>query len=244
MPNRSLLKCQVACALASLAMLATQLSTPLQAATVLDPQNPANFTSDGQQSFVPGSFLRLNDTNLGDYIAFFTNDSDASPGIDVDVFATFQVIQTIPNNADTGVRVVINDGINRSAIAAATFNNAVRGIGLLSSGSPSDPASYPVFVPVDWTAPTSIQLRRFASGDAQIMQVNGVAPSFPAFLPAAMAPPKTRSGATVEFGAASIEAQAVVDFHAFRSQRAVPEPGSLGLLCLGGLALLRRRTRT
>lgn len=59
---------------------------------------------------------------------------------------------------------------------------------------------------------------------------------------AALARTKTRAGATVEFGAASLEAEITIDYSAFRSEL-VPEPESLGLMLLGiiGLPLIRRR---
>ncbi len=194
------------------------------AGTILDPQNPGNFTREGQQSFTPGTVLRLADTSLSDFIAFFANDADARPGMEVDVVATFQVIRTSPNNADAGARLVINDGINRSVIAACVVIGGVRGIGLLSQGLPSDPASYPVFVPVDWLAPVTVRLRRTATGDAEILEVNGVAPSPRALLTVDQAPIKTRSGNTVEFGAGSIEAECTVEYTAFRSELVAPVP--------------------
>ncbi|MEX0676046.1 MAG: PEP-CTERM sorting domain-containing protein [Pirellulales bacterium] len=227
-------------------MLALEITTPVEAATILNRQNPGNFTRDGTQSFTRGTVLRLTDTSSSDFIAFFATDADAGAGIDVDVFATFQVIQSVPSSADAGARLVINDGINRSAIAACVVINGERGIGLLSSGDPIAPASYPVFVPVDWQALTSIQLRRTASGDAEIMEVNGVAPNPRALLTADMAPTKTRTGPTVEFGAASFGPEITIDYSAFRSEVVVPEPSAFALAALGMLGLMacaRRRAR-
>lgn len=218
------------CSRAALAMVIAALAMVMwrvEAATVLDPQNP-NFTRDGQQSFTPGTVLRLTDTSSSDFIAFFASDADAGPNIEVDVTATFQVIQTAPNNADAGARVVINDGVTRSAIAACVVINGVRGIGLLSTGTASDPAAYPVFVPVDWQSVTTIRLRRTAAGDAEIVEVNGVAPATRALLLASLCPAKTRTGATVEFGAGSVEAECTVEYAAFRSERVVqPTSGTL-----------------
>lgn len=229
MPNRTVLNRHVACALAVLAVLALGITTPVEAAVTLDPQNPTNFTRDGGQSSTPGPALRLTDTSSGDYIAYFINDPDSIASKDLDLFATFQVITTTPNNADLGARVVISDGVDRSAIAECVIINGVRGIGLLSSiASPSNPAAYPVFVPVDWQALTSVQLRRTADGDAEIMEINGVAPSPRALLPAALAPGRIRAFPTVEFGSGSPEAEVTIDYSAFRTQL-VPEPGSLGL---------------
>jgi len=86
------------------------------------------------------------------------------------------VTTSAPVNADAGDRVVINDGVAKSAIAACIVQNGVNGIGLYSSGFRYDPSSYPVFVPADGqTAPVPIRLRRAANGDAEIVEVNGAA---------------------------------------------------------------------
>ena len=142
-----------------------------QAPITLDPANPSNFSKDGGQTATPGSVLTLTDTSAGDFVLYFANDADAAAGTEADVIATFQVRQTAPNNADVGNRLVINDGVNRSAIAACIIKGGVRGIGLLSQGVASDPDAYPVFVAVDWTASTSIRLLRTALGDAEIVEV-------------------------------------------------------------------------
>jgi hypothetical protein len=183
-------KVRVACGLVILALLALQITRPVEAAVTLDPSNPtATFTKEGTESFAEGAVLTLNDTSIGDFVSFFAFDSDANPGKEIDVITTFQVRQTTRNYADAGNRVVINDGSTRSAIAACIVKNGVLGIGLLSQGVASDPASYSVFMPVDWqVAPVTIRLRRHANGDAEIMEVNGVAPSPRAlFLGTAMA---------------------------------------------------------
>jgi hypothetical protein len=194
-----------------------------EAATVLDPQNPTvNFKKEGNEVFRPGAVLTLTDATNADFVALFATDLDAAAGVEIDVVTAFQVKLTLPNNADAGNRIVINDGLTRSAIAACIVLNGVRGIGLLSTGSPSDPAAYPVFVPVDWTAPVTLRLRRTATGDAEIIEVNGVTPAPRAFLAAAQCPAPTRGGATVEFGCRSVEAQCTVEYAAFRSERVVP----------------------
>jgi hypothetical protein len=116
--------------------------------------------------------------------------------------------------------VVINDGQTRAAVAECVVINGVNGIGLLSQGSVSDPASYPVFVPVDWqTAPVTIRLRRWANGDAELIEVNGAAPTPRALLTADKVASLTRSGTTVELGCASPEARCIVEYSAFRSER-------------------------
>jgi hypothetical protein len=137
----------------------------------------------------------------------------------------------LPNNADADNRVVINDGITRTAIAAFVIVNGVKGIGLLSQGPVSDPASYPVFVPADWeAAAVTIRLRRTAAGDAELVEVNGVAPSPRALLSATKLAGPTRAFATVELGCASPEAKCTVEYSAFRSERvANPVAGQLSL---------------
>ena len=224
-------KLRVACMLVILALLAIQTTRPVGAATTLDTTNPtANFTNEGGQSFTPGTVLTLTDTSIGDFVSFYAADFDASPGNAVDLVATFQVRNETRFNADAGNRIVINDGATRSAIAACIVKNGVLGIGLQSQGVASDPASYPVFVPVDWqVAPVTIRLRRHANGDAELLEVNGVAPSPRALLTAASLPGPTRTGfGSVEFGAASREAMCTVEYTAFRSERVVnPVAGTL-----------------
>jgi hypothetical protein len=199
--------------------------------TTLDPTNPtANFTKEGTQPHTPGAVLTLTDDSIGEIVAFFANDVDAAPGVEADVVATFRVLSTTRNNADVGNRVVINDGQARAAIAACIVRNGIRGIGILGQGQASDPASYPVVVePVDWeTKDVTVRLRRTATGDAEIVEVDGVAPNPRALLAANLLAGKTRNGATVEFGAASPEAKCTVEYAAFRSERvAQPVAGML-----------------
>jgi hypothetical protein len=194
------------------------------ASAILDPQNPtANFNKEGNEPFVPGAVLTLTDKSAAEFIAFYADDIDAVAGHEIDVATTFQIRLSSPNGADGGNRVVINDGVTRSAIAACIIKNAERGIGLLSQGAASDPASYPVFVPVDWqAAPVTLRLRRTATGDAEIIEVNGIAPSPRAILLAAQCPGPTRGGPSVDFGARSVEAKCDVEYSAFRSELVAP----------------------
>src|SRR5262245_12609359 len=216
-------------------LLAAAVGTPtlfwarrVEAATTLDPASPGNFSQDGTQTVTPGAVLTITDQSVGDTALLFANDSDAVPGVEVDVIATFKVKSTNPNNVDVGNRVVINDA-TRAAIAACIIKNGVSGIGLLSQGPWSDPESYPVFVPVEFQAtPVTIRLRRHANGDAELVEVNGVAPHPRALLSAALLAPATHSFTTVEFGAASPEARCTVEYSAFRSERVVqPVSGTL-----------------
>ena len=235
--KRLRMKKRVACALVIVAMLTFQTTVPVEAANTLDPHNPSTFQKEGGESHTPGNVLTLTDQGIADFVAFFAADVDASPGTDIDVVATFQIRQTSLNNADTGNRVVINDGVTRSAIAACIVKDGVRGIGLKSQGQASDPASYPVFVPVDWqAAPVTIRFRRSANGDAELVEVNGVAPSPRALLTFDKAPPPTRTGfGSVEFGCTSPEAKTTVEYAAFRSERVVNpvEPTILTVNSLG-----------
>jgi hypothetical protein len=202
----------------------------------LDPTNPANFTKEGTQTFTAGAVLTLTDASVSGFIAFFAPDPDANPGLDIDLVATFQVQTTTPANANAGNRVVINDGQTHAAIATCVekldpaTGTPIKGIGLLSSGAATDPASYPVFVPVDWqAAPVTIRLRRSANGDAEIVEVNNVAPTPRALLAAAsLAGPTRMTSASVEFGAASVEAICTVVYSAFTAQPTV-QPVSGGL---------------
>jgi hypothetical protein len=190
------------------------------ASVVLDPTNPANFKQDGTQSVIPGTVLTFADQSLSDFCTLFATDLDAVAGVELDVVATFQVQLAFPIDADAGNRVAINDGVARAAIAACVLQNDVRGIGLLAQGTTTDPASYPVFIPVDWqTAPVTIRLRRCANGDAELVEVNGVAPSPRAVLTADKLPANTRAGSTVEFGCASPEARCTVEYGIFFSER-------------------------
>ncbi len=184
--------------------------------------------------FTSGNTLTLSDTSTNDFILFFATDHDANAGNEIDVIATFQIRQATRNNADAGNRIAINDGRIQSAIAAIAAciaKDGSLGIGLMSQGAASDPTTYPVFVPVDWqAAPVTIRLRRYANGDAELVEVNGAAPVPRALLTADKAPGPTRAGfASVEFGCASIEAKCTVEYYAFRSERAVqPVAGALG----------------
>ncbi|HEY6045405.1 MAG TPA: HYR domain-containing protein, partial [Pyrinomonadaceae bacterium] len=191
------------------------------AGTTLDPNNPgANFTQEGGQTFTPGNVLTLTDTSQADFIAFFAGDGDAAAGQEIDVVTTFKIDVTFPVNAEVGNRVVINDGAAKSAIAACIIQNGVRGIGLKTQGLATDPTAYPIFVPIDWqAAPVRIRLRRYANGDAEIMELNGVAPTPRALLTADKAPPPTRTFPSVEFGTYSVEAQCTTEYSVFRTEK-------------------------
>jgi hypothetical protein len=199
-------------------------------AVTLNPTNPTNFTQDGTQKSTPGTTLTLSDATVADFIAFYAADPDAAAGTTLDVVATFQITSTVPAGADADNRIVISDGSGRAAIASCIVQNGTRGIGLLSSGPATDVASYPVFVAVDWqAAPVTVRLRRYANGDAEIIQVNSAAPATRALLAATSLPGPTRNGfSTVEFGCSSVEGMCTVGYTTFRSEVvAAPSQGTL-----------------
>jgi hypothetical protein len=74
----------------------------------------------------------------------------------------------------------------------------------------------------------TVRLRRYANGDAELVEVNGIAPSPRAVLTVDKLPGPTRAGGTVELGTASVEARCTVAYSAFRSERVViPVAGKL-----------------
>jgi len=74
----------------------------------------------------------------------------------------------------------------------------------------------------------TVRLRRYANGDAELIEINGVAPNPRALLTVDKLPGPTRAGSTVELGAASPEAQCTVAYSVFRSERVVqPVNGTL-----------------
>ena len=110
---------------------------------------------------------------------------------------------------------------------AAIIKDGVQGLAIANGLSFTDPANYPVFIPVNWEAETTVRLRRTATGEAEIMEVNGIAPN-PRALYSAGLPQGTRNEPTVEFGCSSSEAQATIDVMQFRSERpATAVPGTL-----------------
>lgn len=210
MKNFSLLVKNTVCRLLVLTLVAiTVLSpTPARAVVTLNTWNPlANFSVEGTQPFTTSpDAIQLLDQSVSDLVNFYGVDSDAAPGTDLDLIARFQVQTTTPLNADSGVRFTINDGQSKAVMACAVTVAGVRGIALASGVNFSDPANYPVFIPADFTQPTSLRIRRSASGDAEIMEVNGIAPNPRAVLAAVSLPPRNRLYPTVEFGAAGVEA--------------------------------------
>lgn len=68
---------RIACALAIFALLALE-TTPIEAATTLNPNNPSSFTKEGNENQIPGADLTLEDHASSDFVAFYATDSDDS----------------------------------------------------------------------------------------------------------------------------------------------------------------------
>src|SRR6266567_1302643 len=144
---------------------------------VLDPANPlANFTQEGGQGFAaaPG-VLSLTDISTSDVITFFAGDPNAAPGVELDVVASFQVRSFSLANADSGVRLNINDGVENAVYLCCVVIDGERCLALAADTNFTDASNYPAFVVADWTAPISVRFRRTALGDAEIVEVNGAA---------------------------------------------------------------------
>ena len=199
-------------------------ATPAMAEVRLDTANPlADFTQEGGQSFTGSpTVLSLNDGAITDIVNLYAPDPDAAAGGAVDIVATFMVVVGSLSGADLGVHLVINDGESKAVIAALIVQGGVKGIGLAGGTDFSDPLNYPVFVPVNWSAPTTVRLRRTAEGDGEIVEVNGVAPSPRALLVSGLLAPRNRVGSTFEFGCTSPEATVNVDFTEFFTEEPFP----------------------
>ena len=188
---------------------------------VLDTNNPlANFTQEtatGQRIFPTPTVLIVQDLSGQDLNQLFANDPGAAAGTELDLVVTFDVSVFGQINADLGVRFVINDG-QKAAYLAAIIKDGVQGLGIAGDINFADPNNYPVFVPVNWGAETTVRFRRTATGEAEIMEVNGVAPN-PRALYSGVLPQGPRNFPTIEFGCSSIEAQATIDVQQLFSER-------------------------
>ncbi len=166
-----------------------------------------------------GTIVQFSDASNFDVCAMFTPNSCAGSGHDVDVVATFQVRTHTPVNADGGFRIIINDGFTRAAIATCAILNFRWVIALAGSGSMIDPATYPVYADVNWAGSVvSLRLRRYADGGAELIEVNGVAPSPRVYLPGDQVASRTRAGATFEIGCMSFEGLTDVDVTEFYAE--------------------------
>jgi len=199
--------------------------SPVRAGVLLDTFNPlANFTVDppGSTKFTPGPSLTLTDNNSADFITFIGADPDAAPNIELDLAASFRITSTTPSGVDTGVRFIINDGVSKAAIAACIVKGGVRGIGLAAGIHFDQDDNYPAnaFVPVNWTAPTTLRLRRTADNKAELIEVNGAPPPTPAIVDDF--PQRYRDIACIEFGCANSDAIVTLGVDSLRSFRPGP----------------------
>lgn len=178
----------------------------------------ANFVKDGNQTVTPGNSLVLTDGSNADHVGFFAEDPCTATGEDVDVVATFRVVNnSTPAGVDVGARFIITDGVT-SAIAASVILGGIPGIAIAIGTDFNSPGNYAAFVPVDWLAPVNLRLRRWANGDAEIVEVNGVAPSPRAIVPAGALPGAVRATPSVGFGLFSDGAVTTAEFGSFRSE--------------------------
>jgi hypothetical protein len=191
-----------------------------QAAVTLDPNNPqANFEKDGTQSVATGNSLRLTDPSNTDHVGFLGLDADAAAGKELEVATTFQVASnSSPSGVDTGLYIIITDGVATSAIAACVRLGGIPGIAIAIGTDYSSPANYAAFVPVDWLAPVNLKFRRTATGDAEIVEVNGVPPSPRAIVPITSLPSNWRLSPSVGFGLFSDPALTTAEFLEFSSR--------------------------
>jgi hypothetical protein len=193
---------------------------PAEADVTLDPNNPqANFEKVGTQSAASGNSLRLTDASNTDQVGFFALDSGAAPGNEVEVVATFQVASnSTPSGVDTGLWIAISDGVATSAIAAGVTLGGIPGIAIAIGTDYSSPANYAAFVPVHWLAPVTLRFRRTATGDAEIVEVNGIPPTPRAVVPVSSLPANVRESASVGFGLFSDPAVTTAEFIQFSSR--------------------------
>lgn len=125
--------------------------------------------------------------------------------------------------------IIINDGVQKAAVVTCAILNNQRVLALAGFGAPSDPATYPASVQVDWgAAPVRLRLRRTADGGAELVEVNGVAPNHRVFLSGDQVANSTRADATFEVGCFSPEALTDVNVTEFYAE--MPSTQILGAL--------------
>ena len=213
-------------ALKRLIVVGVILASPLlMAAVTLDPTNPlAAFEKDGNQGVTPGPVMLLTDADTNDHVGFYAADADAGPGKEVEVTATFRIqSNALPSGVDTGMRVVITDGAVTSAIVSCVTLGGVPGVAIALGSNFSSAGNYAAFVPADWLNPISLKLRRTASGDAEIVEVNLTPPSPRAIVSAPSLAAPVRALPSIGFGLFADAAITTVELSQF-SSRAVGEP--------------------
>src|SRR5947207_6614627 len=94
-------------------------SREARASVVLNTLDFSNFNQIGGQAPIPGpSSVSFIDADTSDVSGLWASDPDAAAGGELDLVTRFQVKWATPNNADGGFRVIINDGVLKSAVAA------------------------------------------------------------------------------------------------------------------------------
>jgi len=232
-------------AIALVLLLGAALLAPQRAhaqSVVLNTEDISNFTQvGGQLGVTPGTPLRFDDASGADVTGLSASAPFVAFGTTVDLIATFQLIPGTFNGNDAGFQLAINDGdSNRAAIAAAIMINGTPHIGLVGQGERNTLLGYPAFIQVDWqAAPLTLHLRRWADGSAEILELNGAAPSQRTFISASQVSGKTREGPTVELGLFSGSATLIAEVTEFRAFTVspIPEPETYAML-LAGLGLL------
>lgn len=190
---------------------------------------------DGNQPIAPGSALVLSDATPIDHVAFYAATSVAAPGQVVDVTATFRIITTDqPNGVETGMRLVISDGVTSFIVGAVTLGG-VPGVAIAIGQNYGGGENYAGFVPVDWLNSTTLTMRLYANLDGEIISVNGVAPLVPAIVTAASMPAATTAVPSVGFGLFADLATGTVEMNQFSAVAVspVPEPATYALLGAG-----------
>lgn len=200
-----------------------------QISVQLNPADISNFTVVGNQPPITGPTLRFEDQDPNDVSGLFANDPDAAAGADEDLTVEFQATPGATDGVDAGFQVAMNDGVNRSAIAACILVNNIPHIGLVSVGPRDQLATYPAFVQAEWQAASlRVKLRRTADGGVQLLELNGAAPALRTELLPQQAPGRTRDGTTAELGCFSAKASISVEVKSYFTERPfVPKEGKL-----------------
>ena len=213
----------------------------------LDPNNPlANFELDGSAGYTPGSSMLMTDAGPNAHIAFYAATPVAASGNVVDVTAAFRIqANDSPSGVDTGMRLVVTDGAVTSFIAGCVTLGGIPGMAIAIGSNFAAAENYAGFVPVDWINPVTVTIRRHANGDAEFMQVNGVAVSPGSTLvPVASLAGPVLAYSGVGFGLFSDPAFTTVEVEQFSAVAVtpIPEPETYALM-LAGLALLGFQAR-
>ncbi len=205
-------------------VLAVLNPTPAKAAVRLNTNDISNFMQIGNQPPALGpNAITFSDADVADSCGLFANEPDAAPGTTLDLTVAFQVRSVTPNGPDGGFMVAINDGQTKSAIAVCAVINGLRVIALRGQGVPDDPQTYPVYVTHDWLSQTTtLKLRRWADGSAEILKLNEAPPNPRLFLRTDQVAGRTRPGVTVDFGCIGGESLCTADVTQFYTEKPSP----------------------